>query len=148
MGCLVVDQDGVPLRPMMIWADTRSVKQEQFMKDAIGEKRGYQITGHRLSASYSAAKLLWIKENEPQIYDRAYRMLQAKDYIIYRLTGQFVTDLSDASGTNLLDIEKQTWSTELIQAFQIRAELLPELHSSSDILWYSHKTGSERNWID
>lgn len=62
MGCLVVDQDGVPLRPMMIWADTRSVKQEQFMKDAIGEKRGYQITGHRLSASYSAAKLLWIKE--------------------------------------------------------------------------------------
>ena len=133
MGCLVVDQDGVPLRPMMIWADTRSVKQEQFMKDAIGEKRGYQITGHRLSASYSAAKLLWIKENEPQIYDRAYRMLQAKDYIIYRLTGQFVTDLSDASGTNLLDIEKQTWSTELIQAFQIRAELLPELHSSSDI---------------
>ena len=68
MGCLVVDRDGVPLRPMMIWADTRSVKQEQFMKDAIGEKRGYQITGHRLSASYSAAKLLWIKENEPQIY--------------------------------------------------------------------------------
>lgn len=133
MGCLLVDCGGVPLRPMITWADTRSGKQEQRMIDAIGAERGYHITGHRLSASYSAAKLLWIKENEPEVYGKAAKMLNAKDYIIYRLTGVMLSDYSDASGTNLLDIEKKEWSQELIEAFGIHADLLPELHASTEI---------------
>lgn len=133
MGCLLVDGQGNPLRPMIIWADTRSGSQEKSMIGAVGMERGYRITGHRLSASYSAAKLLWVKENEPEVYARAAKMIHAKDYIIYRLTGELVSDYSDASGTNLLDIEKKQWSGELIDAFGIRAELLPELHPSTDI---------------
>lgn len=133
MGCLLVDSSGTPLRPMITWADTRSDKQEQMMIDAVGAERGYHITGHRLSASYSAAKLLWIKENEPEVYGKAAKMLHAKDYIIYRLTGVFLSDYSDASGTNLLDIEKKEWSQELIEAFGIRTDLLPELHASTEI---------------
>ena len=69
--------------------------------------RGYRITGHRLSASYSAAKLLWVRDNEPEVYEKTGKMLNAKDYIVFRLTGEFATDYSDASGTNLLDIEKK-----------------------------------------
>lgn len=133
MGCLLVDKDGAPLGNALIWADTRSGKQEQRMIDAVGMDAGYKITGHRLSASYSAAKLLWIRDNHPDIYNKADKMLHAKEYIIHRLTGQFVSEYSDASSTNLLDIEKKQWSDELVSAFDIRKELLPQLHSSTDI---------------
>lgn len=134
MGCLLVDRHGNPLRPSIIWADTRSAAQEEFMLRTVGAERGYQITGHRLSASYGAAKLLWIRDNEPEIYQRAYKMLNAKDYIVSRLTGRYVTDYSDASGTNLLDIQRKDWSDELLEAFCIPRELLPELHASADIV--------------
>lgn len=133
MGCLLVDHCGEALRKMIIWADTRSVQQEAEMIDKIGMERGYHITGHRLSASYGGAKLLWIKENEPDIYHKAYKMLNAKDYIIHRLTGAFVTDYSDASGTNLFDLERKMWSEEIVNALDLRMDLLPEVHASTDI---------------
>ncbi|MBC8610390.1 xylulokinase [Massilimaliae timonensis] len=134
MGCLLVDRQGIPLRRMIIWADTRSQKQERRMIEAIGEERGYQITGHRLSASYGGAKLLWIKENEPEVYRNAYKMLNAKDYMIYRLTGNFVTDYSDASSTNLFDLRKKQWSEEILQELAVPKDLLPQLHASTDMV--------------
>lgn len=134
MGCLLIDKEGNALRNMITWADSRSGKQEKWMvQQAGGLQRAYQITGHRLSASYSAAKLLWVKENEPDNYRRAFKMIHAKDFIIARLTGNIVTDYSDASGTNLLDITRKEWSDDLIGAFGIRKDLLPELHPSTDI---------------
>ena len=133
MGCLLVDKEGIPLRNMITWADSRASKQERWMLDRVGIERGYRITGHRLSASYSAAKLLWVKENGPELYAKAYKMIHAKDYVIFKLTGNIVTDYSDGSGTNLLDISSKTWSQELIQAFDIRGDLLPELHPSTDV---------------
>lgn len=133
MGCLLVDGAGEPLRNMLIWADTRSSAQERFMLERVNMERGYHITGHRLSASYSAAKLLWVKDNQPELYQRAYKMIHAKDYLVYKLTGQFMTDYSDASGTNLLDLERKEWSQELLEAFEIRADLLPELSPSTHV---------------
>lgn len=133
MGCLLVNAQGEPLRPMIIWADSRSVAQEKEMIRRVGAQEGYRITGHRLSASYSAAKLLWVRDNEPDAYQKADKMLHAKDYVIFRLTGRMVTDYSDASGTNLLDIEAKQWSDTLLDAWQIRKSLLPELHRSADI---------------
>ncbi len=134
MGCLLVDKAGTPLRNMLIWADTRSAIQEKHMLERVNMERCYQITGHRLSASYSAAKLLWIKDNQPELYQQAYKMLHAKDYLVFKLTGQFVTDFSDASGTNLLDIRRKEWSRELLEAFGVRPDLLPELHASTDVV--------------
>ena len=81
MGCLLVDAQGRPLRPLLLWADTRSDAQEREMIERVGAERGYRITGHRLSASYSAAKLLWVRDNEPELYAKADKMLNAKDYI-------------------------------------------------------------------
>ena len=133
MGCLLVDDKGEPLRNMLIWADTRSSAQERFMLERVSMEKGYHITGHRLSASYSAAKLLWVKDNQPELYQRAYKMIHAKDYLVYKLTGQFMTDYSDASGTNLLDLERKEWSRELLDAFEIRADLLPELYPSTHV---------------
>lgn len=133
MGCLPVDREGNPLRPMIIWADTRAVEEERWMVERIGMERGYEITGHRLSASYSAAKLLWVRRREPDVYRRCYKMLHAKDFIICRLTGEFVTDYSDASGTNLFDIRAKMWSEEILRALDLDEDLLPELHPSTDI---------------
>ncbi|HJC25283.1 MAG TPA: xylulokinase [Candidatus Eisenbergiella merdavium] len=133
MGCLLTDRQGNALRNMITWADSRARRQEEELVQRIGMKRCYQITGHRPSASYSAAKLLWIKENEPDIYRKAYRMLNAKDYIIHRLTGAFVTDYSDASGTNFFDLEKKVWSREITEGLGLRMDLLPQLHPSTDI---------------
>ncbi len=126
MGCLPVDRQGTPLRPAIIWADTRASGQEQEIIRKAGMERIYQITGHRASASYSAAKLLWIRENQPEIYEKTYKMLQAKDFLLCRLTGRFVTDYSDAGGTNLFDIREKKWSAEICHALDIPMELLPK----------------------
>lgn len=134
MGCLLVDRDGNPLRNMIIWADTRSNLQEKRMIEAVGMDVGYQITGHRLSASYSAAKLLWVRDNEPEIYRHTYKMLHAKDYIIFRMTGEFASEYSDASSTNLFDIQKKRWSNELIKDFGIRPSILPDLYPSTYVI--------------
>ncbi|MDR3121519.1 MAG: FGGY-family carbohydrate kinase, partial [Clostridiales bacterium] len=134
MGCVLVDGAGAPLRPAIIWADTRAVRQEQDMLGRIGAEAGYRITGHRLSASYTAAKLLWVRDNEPAAYERAACVLNAKDYILHRLTGSFVTDYSDASGTNLLDLSALRWSDTILEALGIKASLLPELHASTDVV--------------
>lgn len=133
MGCLIVDKWGKPLRPMITWADIRSAKQEAEMIEIVGMEKVYQITGHRASASYSAAKLLWIRENEFEVYQRAYKMIHAKDFIIYCLTGRFVTDYSDASSTNLFDLKRKEWSQEICEALNIPMDLLPEVHASADI---------------
>jgi xylulokinase len=132
MGCLLVDAEGKALRPMIIWADTRAGAQEAEMEQKLGMDYVYRTTGHRISASYSAAKLLWVRDNESEVYRRAYKMLHAKDYIIYKLTGQFVTDYSDASGTNLFDLVKKTWDKNILSALGISPDLLPEARPSTD----------------
>lgn len=103
------------------------------MIDRVGLERGYRITGHRLSASYSAAKLLWVRENEPTLYDKTWKMVHAKDYVAFRLTGELVTDFSDGSSTNLMDIERKEWSQELLDAFEIDRSLLPNLVASTTV---------------
>ncbi len=133
MGCLLVDREGNPIRPMIIWADTRASSQEKEITDRIGMERTYRITGHRASASYSAAKLLWIREKEPEAYKKAYRMLHAKDFIIYHLTGRFVTDYSDAGGTNLFDLRRKKWSEEICGALEIPSGLLPQACPSAEL---------------
>ncbi len=133
MGCLPVNRDGMPLRHSIIWADLRSIKEEGMMEEILGMENVYQITGHRISASYTAAKILWLKENEPDVYRQTYKFLQAKDYIILKLTGQFITDYSDASGTNLLDIKEKKWSQDILKGLNIEHDKLPRLVSSTSI---------------
>ena len=89
MGCVCVDKNGEPLRDAMIWADMRSTEQESKLRANIGEKEFYNITGHRISSSYSATKLMWVRDNQPEIYARTAKMLNAKDFIILKLTERF-----------------------------------------------------------
>lgn len=133
-GCLMVDKEGNPLRPAIIWADQRASKETERLEKEIGFDKIYEITGHRLSPSYTIEKVMWIKENEPEVFAKTEKVLQAKDYILFRMTGKFATDYSDASGTNAFDLDKRNWSEEILHAAGVLEHKLPELHASTDVI--------------
>lgn len=132
--CIVVDREGNALRPAMIWADLRAEEQAGQLEERVGYDRMYELNGHRVSASYSIEKLMWIRDHEPEVYERTYKMLLAKDYIICRLTGEFVTDYSEASGTDVFNLRELSWSQEILEAAGIGQDKLPELHASVDVI--------------
>jgi len=133
-GALTVDAMGVPLCPAIIWADQRATAEAQFLADRCGFEQVYCRTGHRASASYTAAKVLWIQRHQPELYTRAHQFLQAKDYVAYKLSGVFATDYSDASGTNLFDLERRDWAVDMIEAVGLDPRKLPPVHSSSTVI--------------
>jgi xylulokinase len=104
MGCVPLDRQDRPLRDAIIWADRRALEQETALARAVGREETYRITGHRLSASYALCKILWLRQHQPDLFDATHKFVQAKDAMVARLTGVFVTDPSDASGMNLLDL--------------------------------------------
>jgi xylulokinase len=134
MGCLCVDRDGRPLRPAILYSDQRAVKECAAILSQVDAQEFYRITGHRASASYSVEKLMWVRDNEPQVYARTFKMLHAKDYLNFRLTGVMATEYSDASGTNLLDLAARRWSEKLLAVTGIDGEKLPELKASTDVV--------------
>lgn len=134
MGCLAVDAEGAPLRPSIIWADMRSGPQARRLAEAMPPRDFYRITGHRPVSSYSLTKLMWIRDNEPEVFAKTAKVLQAKDFIVHKLTGVFATDYSDASGTNAFDLEKKVWSREILEAVDMDEGLFPAAHPSSTIV--------------
>ena len=131
MGCLCIDKNGEPLRPSIIWADQRAVKEAAQISEKIPDDKFYKMIGHRNSASYGLQKLLWVKNNEPEIYEKTYKFLNAKDYMVMKLTGEIVTDYSDASGTAALDINTLEWSREVIDAAGLDIAKFPDLKPST-----------------
>ncbi len=134
MGCVPVDREGNPLGRAIIWADQRGIKQAERLVLALGQDFIYQSVGHRPSASYSAAKIMWIKDNQPDRFKDIYKMLHAKDFIIARMTGNYYTDYSDASGTNLFNLDKLEWADGIIEAAGLSKDILPEAVPSTEIV--------------
>jgi len=144
MAALPVDREGKPLRRSLIWADLRSVQQADKLSRRIDRERVYEISGHRLSASYSATKIIWIMENEPEIYKNTFKFIHAKDFLVFCLTGKLISDYSDASGMNLLDITELNWSEEMLEATGIDREKLPHLVESVEVVGkVTEKAGKE-----
>lgn len=133
MGCVCVDKQGEPLRDAIIWADQRSAEEAAQLRQRIGEREFYRITGHRASPSYTIEKLMWIRSHQPEIFARTYRCLQPKDYVIYKLTGSFVTDYTDASGTNAFDLERLCWSAPIFQAAGLDPSVMPPVFPSTHV---------------
>ncbi len=134
MGCVPLDKDTRPLRNAIIWADQRSVNQERWLGERVAPDEVYRITGHRLSASYSLCKMLWLRDNEPETYKTTYRFVHAKDAMVARLTGNFVTEPSDAAGMNLYDLEGGKWSEKLLAAAGVNPGQLPDICQSTDVV--------------
>ncbi len=133
MGAVLLDGDGEPVRPAIIWADTRSTAQAAQLVERVGMERGYAITGHRLNATYSLSKIMWVRDSEPEVFARARHVMCAKDYVAYRLTGVMATDPSDASGTNAYDQAAGTWSGELLDAADV-GQLFTEIVASTQVI--------------
>ncbi len=143
MGCLCVDKEGNPLRDHLLWADLRSTDQENFLKESIDPFEFYNITGHRPSSSYTLTKLLWVKDNQPDIYKKTYKVLNAKDYIILKMTGKFVTDYSDGTGTNAFDINKFEWSSKVLDAVSVDENLFPDAVESTCVVGELTKSAAD-----
>ncbi|MGC1460800.1 MAG: xylulokinase [Terracidiphilus sp.] len=134
MGCTPVDGQGNALRPSILYCDQRATEQANEILSMIGAESFYRIVGHRVSASYTLEKLMWIRDHEPEVFSRTVKTLCAKDYINCRLTGRMATDYSDASGTNAFDLNRVCWSEEILSAARIAPKLFPEPMESSSIL--------------
>jgi xylulokinase len=133
-GAVAVDARGMPLHNALIWMDQRAVEQTQSLESRISAEKVYRITGHLLSPAYSLAKMLWLRDHEPEIYASAYKLLCPKDALVARITGEFVTEPSDASGMNLYDLERGGWSDVMLAVSRLDADKLPRLVRSVDVV--------------
>lgn len=132
-GLIMLDENGGVLRSAIIWCDQRSGAQCDKMTRDLTRDRLIEFTANPALTGFTAAKLLWVKENEPDIYAKCRHILLPKDYIRYKLTGVFATDMSDASGMQLLDVKNRCWSKEMLDYFGLGEAMLAKLYESPEI---------------
>jgi xylulokinase len=132
-GAVLLDADCRVIRPAIIWCDQRSQAQADWFTSRIGAPRLKEITCNPALTGFTVPKLLWIRDHEPANYARMRMLLLPKDYIRFRLTGEFATEVSDASGTLLLDVPKRRWSGEILDALELQTKQLPRLAESPAI---------------
>lgn len=132
-GLVMLDKDGNVLRRSIIWADQRTGKECEEITRLVGEKRLIEITANPALTGFTASKILWVRNNQPEIYAKCAHILLPKDYIRYMLTGDFATEVSDASGMQLLDVPNRCWSDEVLEKLSIDKALLPKVYESPDV---------------
>lgn len=134
MGAVFLDEDLEAVRPAMIWADHRSTAQVERLLAAVGMDAAYAELGHRIHPTYTLAKVMWLRENEPQSWRRTRWVCTAKDVVVARMTGRLVTDPSDASGTNAYDQTRRAWSSTMLDAAGLDEDLLPPIVASTTVV--------------
>ncbi|MGO3649084.1 xylulokinase [Agrococcus casei] len=134
MAAVLLDDGYRPVRPAIIWADTRASEQADQLNERLGEQAAYNVHGHRINPTYTLSKVMWVRDNEPDTFAKVRHVCVAKDYVIHRLTGRLATERSDASATNAYDITKGEWSRETLAAADIDPALLPEILESTDVV--------------
>ncbi|MHA1915114.1 MAG: FGGY-family carbohydrate kinase [Promethearchaeota archaeon] len=129
-----VDKEGNPLHNALVWQDRRTIDQVQYIEKKIGIEQVYKTTGLTIDPYFSASKILWFKDNKPEIYKKAHKFLLVADFIIYKLTGQFYTDHSNASRTMLFDIKNLTYSDDIASQLEVDLDKMPDsIESGTDI---------------
>lgn len=129
-GLVVLDKNDEIIRPAILWNDARTVKQVSYLNEVIGKDKLSKYTANIAFAGFTAPKLLWMKENEPEQFAKISKIMLPKDYIVYCLTGVHSSDYSDASGTLLLDVEHKCWSEKMCRICSISKNQLPKLYES------------------
>lgn len=133
-GLVILDEKDAVIRPAILWNDGRSSSQTNYLNNEIGRDKLSDWTGNIAFAGFTAPKLLWLRENEPENFARIKKIMLPKDYIIYRLTGVHSTDMSDASGLLLLDVKNRRWSAEMLDICGVTQSQLPKLFESSQLV--------------
>ena len=129
-GLVILDKDDNVLRPAILWNDGRSTEETDYLNNVIGKEKLSKLTANIAFAGFAAPKILWVKNNEPEIFEKIAKIMLPKDYISYMLSGNFSTDYSDASGMLLLDVKNKKWSKEMIDICSISEDMLPKLYES------------------
>ena len=132
-GLVALDGDGKVIRPCILWNDGRTEKQTAYLNDVVGREKLTELVGNIAFAGFTAPKLLWMQENEPENFARIAKIMLPKDYLSYKLTGVFSTDYSDASGTLLLDVKNKRWSDEMCRICSVDPSWLPPLYESYEV---------------
>ena len=134
MGAIFLDENFNPTRDAIIWADFRAQKQSDLLIEKIGLEKAYKKLGHRLNPTYSISKVMWVRDNQPDIWAKTKHICIAKDFVNQKLTGRFVTEPSDASSTNCFDQIKLNWDAEILNAANIPISYFPEIVSSTTVI--------------
>ena len=142
-GLVLLDEAGEVLRPAILWNDQRTGAQCDAIRQRLGKSRLVEITGNDALTGFTAPKILWVQETEPEVWQQARHILLPKDYVRYKLTGAYACDVADGAGTILFDLKARTWSPEVLAALGIAPEMLPTTHEGPAVTGYlSHEAAA------
>ena len=133
-GLVILDEKDQVIRPAILWNDGRTTEECDYLNNVIGKDKLSQYTANIAFAGFTAPKILWMKKNEPEKFAKIAKIMLPKDYLAYRLSGSFCTDVSDASGMLLLDVKNRCWSKEMMEICDVREEQLPKLYESLSLI--------------
>lgn len=136
MGAVMLDKDGNVLRRAILWNDGRTTESCEKIRQIVGDDLFMKYTCTPARPGLTAAKIQWVKDNEPDIYAKTAHILLPKDYLRYRLTGEYATEVSDASATQLLDVPNRCWAKEILNLLDIKEEMLGKVYESQEITGY------------
>ena len=142
--CLAVDAQGRPLRPAILWIDRRATEEVDWIAENIGADAVRQVSGNHIDGYFGGPKWLWFRNKEPDLFDRTWKILQAHSYVIFKLSGEIVTDYSHAGLCSpCFDLVKKEWSQDMCEALGIPLSMLPELAPSHQVIGKVHDEGAE-----
>lgn len=146
-GLVMLDKDGNVLRRSIIWCDQRTAKECEEITARVGAERLIEITANPALTGFTASKILWVRNNQPDIYAKCAHILLPKDYVRYMLTGDFATEVSDASGMQLLDVPNRCWSDEVLEKLEIDKALLPKVYESPEVTGVISEEAAKRTGL-
>ena len=132
-GLVILDENHGVIRPALIWCDQRSQPQVDWINSKVGKDNVLAFTANPVLTGFTLPKLLWVRDNEPRNFERVRKLLLPKDYIRFKLTGEFASEVSDASGTALFDVVTRKWSSEMVERLGLDAAILPKVYESSEV---------------
>jgi xylulokinase len=129
-GSVFLDRDNRVLRPALLWCDQRTAAQCAWITERVGAERVVELTANPVLTGFTAPKVIWVRQNEPEIYRQIAKVLLPKDYVRFQLTGEYHTEVSDASGTSFFHVRERRWADELLDRIEVPREWMPEVHES------------------
>ncbi len=146
-GSVFLDGNNKVLRPAILWCDQRTAAQCDAINSKVGEKKLLELVSNPALTGFTAPKILWLRDNEPEHYDKIRKVLLPKDYIRFCLTDEFATDVADASGTLLFDVTNRTWSRELLSMLEIDADWMPESYEGTAVTGKLSATAAQKTGL-
>ncbi|GIM27704.1 xylulokinase [Clostridium polyendosporum] len=146
-GLVLLDEKNEVLMPAILWCDQRTQKQCDYLNNEFGQDKISKYTGNKALTGFTIPKVLWVKENKPEIYSKVAHMMLPKDYISFKLTGSFASDVSDASGTVMFDVENRKWSEAMLDLLEIDEKVLPKVYESWEVVGKVSKEASKETGL-